>query len=133
MKASDLLKQHALFAKLSDDDIDTLAPSTRVKTYKTGQMIIMEGRVGAAFFIIVSGNVEVVKGIASEKPEVLSSMGPGDFFGEIATMKHVTRSASVRALTETQCLVIQRLHFDSYIERFPDLLAKVESALAARF
>jgi CRP-like cAMP-binding protein len=57
---------------------------------------------------------------------------PATFFGEIASMTHSLRVASVRALTQTQCLMIQRLHIDSYIERFPSVLAKVEMALADR-
>ena len=68
------------------------------------------------------------------KPEekVVAELGAGDFFGEIAIMKHSPRVASVRALTETQCLMIQRLHIDSYIQRFPIVLAKVKLALAVR-
>ena len=64
---------------------------------------------------------------------VLATLGAGEFFGEIATMKHMTRSASVRALQDTKCLVIWRLDFDSYIRRFPAVAAKVELALSARF
>ena len=47
-------------------------------------------------------------------------------------MKRSTRVASVRTLTKTQCLMIQRLHIDSYIQRFPIVLAKIELALAVR-
>jgi CRP-like cAMP-binding protein len=64
---------------------------------------------------------------------VLATLGPGDFFGELAALKHGLRSASVRAVSETKCLMIQRLHLDSYIEQYPNVLAKVESALSARF
>src|SRR5258708_9961558 len=113
MEVKDLLKQTPLFAALSDADITLLAQSTRVETYKSGQIIVKEGRVGAAFFVLVSGEVEAVKGVGSAKPVPVATMGTGDFFGEIATMKHVARSASVRALTETTCLVIRRLHLDS--------------------
>jgi len=62
-----------------------------------------------------------------------ATLGAGEFFGEIATMQHVPRSASVRALQETTCLVIWRLDFESYIRRFPDVVAKVEAAFSARF
>jgi len=132
MEVIDLLKQTSLFAELSQADLEMLGPSVRVETYPTGRVILREGRVGAAFFLLVSGSVEVIKGMDSPAPRVVATLGAGDFFGEIATMNHVTRSASVRALAETKCLVIQRLHFDSYIERFPNVLAKVESALTAR-
>jgi CRP-like cAMP-binding protein len=75
----------------------------------------------------------VVKDNSGAEPVVLGTLGAGEFFGEIATMKHVPRSASVRALQDTMCLVIWRLDLDSYIRRFPDVAAKVESALSARF
>lgn len=77
--------------------------------------------------------MEVVKGIAGAEPKVVAKLGPGDFFGEIAALIHVTRSASVRAVTETKCLVIHRLDLDSFIERYPVIAAKVESAIATRF
>jgi len=133
MEVGDLLKQTPLFGNLSEGEIDILAQSTRVQTYRTGQVILREGHVGAAFFVLVSGSVEVVKDSSGSEPVVLATLGAGDFFGEIATMKHVSRSASVRALQDTQCLVMWRLDFDSYLRRFPDVAAKVESALSARF
>ena|SRR5258707_8508008 len=133
MEVIDLLKQTPLFAEVSKTDLEILGPSIRIETYTIGRVILREGRVGAAFFLLVSGKVEVVKGMGGPEPVVVATLGAGDFFGEIATMKHLLRSASVRAIAETKCLVIQRLHFDSYIVRFPDVLAKVESALSTRF
>ena len=133
MEVSELLKQMPLFTELSKADLDVLSPSVRIETYKPGHVIVREGRVGAAFFLVVSGSVEAVRGIGSPEPVVLTKLGAGDFFGEITAMKHGTRSASVRTLEETKCVVIQRLHFDSYVEEFPSVRAKVEAALAARF
>ena len=132
MEVGDLLKQTTLFEDLSEDEIDILAQSTRIQTYRAGQVILREGRVGAAFFVLVSGSVEVVKGISSLEPMVLNTLGVNEFFGEIATMRHGPRSASVRALEETKCLVIWRLDFDSFVRRYPDVAAKVESILSAR-
>ena len=133
MEAADLLKQSALFAELSADDVSKLSPSTRVETYHSGHVILREGRVGTAFYLIVSGQVDVVHGIGSVEPKVVARLGSGDFFGEIAVLKHVTRTASVRAATETVCLVIHRMDLDSFIERYPAITAKVQSALFTRF
>jgi CRP-like cAMP-binding protein len=132
MEVRELLKKTTLFKGLGDDEIDVLAQSTRIQTYRTGQVILREGRVGAAFFVIVSGNVEVVKGISSLEPVVLNRLGAEEFFGEIATMRHGPRSASVRALEDTTCLAIWRIDFDSFVRRYPEVAAKVESVLAAR-
>ena len=132
MEIVDLLKQTPLFSEMNEADLEELIPSTRLETYEPGRVILREGRVGAAFFLIVSGSVEVIKALGKPEEKVVNSLGAGDFFGEIANMKHSTRVASVRALTDTQCLMIQRLHLDSYIERFPVVLAKVEQAVAVR-
>ena len=132
MEIVDLLKQTPLFNEMNTADLEELVPSTRLENYEPGRIILREGRVGAALFLIVSGSVEVIKALAKPEEKVVAELGAGDFFGEIANMKHSLRVASVRALTETQCLVIQRLHIDSYIERFPIVLAKVELALAVR-
>ena len=96
-------------------------------------MIVREGRVGAAFYIVVSGKVEVILGISTPNPVVVKTLTTGDFFGEIAVMKHMTRSASVRAAEETKCLVIRRLDLDSFIERYPEIAARIQSALSSRF
>ncbi len=132
MDLIDLLKQTPLFAELSRADLEILAPSVRVETYPAGRVILREGRLGTAFYLVISGSVEAVKGLSTPEAVVIRTMGSGDFFGEIATMKHLPRSASVRATTETQCLMIHRLHFDSYVEQFPSVLAKVKATLAAR-
>ena len=133
METSDLLKQTVLFEDLSEAEIERLAQSTRVQNYRPGQVIIREGRIGAAFFIIVSGKVEVVKDISSSESAVLATLGAGEFFGEIATMKHEIRTASVRALEDTECLVIWLVDFGSYVSRHPEVAAKLESVYSARF
>jgi CRP-like cAMP-binding protein len=133
MEPGDLLKQTSLFAELSDEDVSKLSPSTRLETYEPGHLILREGRVGTAFYVLISGQVEVLKGIAGETPTVVAKLEAGDFFGEIAAMKHVTRSASIRAVTETKCLVIHRIDLDSFIERYPVMAAKIASALSTRF
>ena len=132
MEVSDLLKQTPLFAELTKADLDLLSRSVRLETYKPGHVIVREGRVGTAFFLLISGSVEAVKGLGTPDETVLKKLAAGDFFGEITTMKHGTRSASVRTLEETQCVVIQRLHLDSYVEQFPTVRAKIEAALSTR-
>jgi CRP-like cAMP-binding protein len=132
MEVENLLKGTSLFQNVGKSEIELIARSTRLENYKAGQVIVREGRVGAAFFIVVSGSVEVVRRLGSPNPVVLSVFGAGDFFGEISTFKHLPRSASVRALQETECLVIWRTDFEAFIRRFPEAAAEVDSAVRAR-
>ena len=132
MEVADLLRKTPLFKDLSEAEIELLAQSTRIQSYKPGQTIVREGHVGAAFFILVSGSVEVIKHKADSGEEVVATLGAGEFFGEFAMLRHVSRWASVRALEETVCLAIWRTDFESYIEQFPVVAAKVKSTMAVR-
>ncbi len=133
MEVEDLLKQTVLFEDLTKSEIERLAQSTRIQTYRARQVIIREGRIGAAFFVIVSGSVEVIKDINGSEPVAVATLGAGEFFGEIATMKHETRSASVQAAEDTKCLVIWQVDFGSYVSRHPEVAAKLETVYSARF
>ena len=82
--------------------------------------------------MIVSGRVEVVKDMDGPSPVVLANFGPGDFFGEIASIRQLPRSASVRALEETECLVIWRADFEAFISQFPEAAAQLEAKAQAR-
>jgi CRP/FNR family transcriptional regulator, cyclic AMP receptor protein len=132
MEVADLLKGTELFRNLGDDEIELIARSTRLEDYRAGHVIIREGRVGAAFFVIVSGSVEVVRDIGSPNQTIVATLGPGEFFGEIATVKHFPRSASVRAVQDSECLVIWRTDFEAFISHFPEAAAKVEAAARDR-
>jgi CRP/FNR family transcriptional regulator/voltage-gated potassium channel len=77
MEVGDLLRGTQLFQNLGKDEIELIARSTRLETYGTGHVIVREGRVGAAFFIIVSGCVEVVKAIGSPDSDHCGYLGSG--------------------------------------------------------
>lgn len=132
MEIADLLKETALFHGLQKEEIDLISRSTRLETYPAGKTIVREGRVGTAFYVIVTGRVEVIKDMDGEHPTALATFGPGDFFGENATIRHLPRSASVRALEDTQCLVLWRADFDGFIVKFPEAATRIEAAARTR-
>ena len=132
MEVEALLSENQLFRTLGKNEIELISRSTRLENFKPGQVIVREGRVGAAFFIIVSGRVTVVKDLGSPDAAVLATLGPGEFFGEISTVKHLPRSASVPAEEDTDCLVLRRTDFEAFISQFPGAAIKVEAAARAR-
>lgn len=132
MDVATLLSANQLFRNLGKSEIEIVSRATRLDSFKAGQVIIREGRVGAAFFIIVSGSVEVVRDLGGAQESVLATLGPGEFFGEISTVKHLPRSASVRATADSDFLVIRRTDFEAFISQFPDAAIKVEAAARAR-
>lgn len=92
--------------------------------------VVREGEAGDAFFVIEQGRVAV-----TQRGAVLRELGPGDWFGELALLRDVPRTASVRTLTDVTLMVLDRDPFltavtgvpssvraaDRHAERYPDL------------
>ena len=102
------------------------------RTFKTGDVIIKEGDQGAGVFVITSGQVEVVGGAEKASPTVLNTLGPGDFFGEMALFEGFPRSATVRCLKETECLAMTRWDFRAELNSHSEIAIAVIEALARR-
>ncbi|XP_077999014.1 cGMP-dependent protein kinase 1-like isoform X2 [Glandiceps talaboti] len=76
------------------------------KTFQKGQLVIKEGDAGAHFYVAAEGKLEVSKGT-----KVLGLMGPGKVFGELAILYNCTRTASVKAVTDSKIWAIDRKVF----------------------
>jgi CRP/FNR family cyclic AMP-dependent transcriptional regulator len=89
-----------------------------IKRFGKNEVIIEEGTVGSVAYVIKSGSVEVSKGVG-EETFVLSTLGEGSIFGEMGLIDDKPRSATVKALEETEVRVITREHFESLLEKNP--------------
>ncbi|HET9953824.1 MAG TPA: cyclic nucleotide-binding domain-containing protein, partial [Polyangiaceae bacterium] len=103
----------------------------RSKTFAPGELIVREGEVGDAAYIITSGECEVYKTALGEK-RILGRLGPSDVFGEAAVLTGETRMASVVAVTEVVVRVVTPSSLEHELRQNPVLAAFVK-ALAARF
>ncbi len=86
-------------------------------SFRAGDTIIAEGDDGDTAFFIVSGTVEVSIGA---KARIIGTFGMGEVFGEMSLIEPGPRSASVRALTDTECLATSYGEFISAIEENPE-------------
>jgi CRP/FNR family transcriptional regulator len=111
MSIEDTLSQVPLFSELNRRALRRLARGTVSRRFGKGDVIVREGEQAVAFFFVLSGRVEVVKGAEGPSPKVLNTLGPGDFFGETALLDSYLRSATVRALEDTECLELWRWDF----------------------
>jgi CRP-like cAMP-binding protein len=132
MEIAEMLGQTPLFSSLNRRDLRRLASAARVQTYPTSQTIVREGREPHGFFIIRSGKVEVVKGAETDHPTVLRTMGPGEFFGEVALIEHRTRTATVRAVEDTECIAIWCEDFADELRQNPELALRMLSTILHR-
>ena len=132
MSTEDALAQVPLFSQLSRKDLKRLAKGTVTRQFSKGHIIVKEGDQALSFFLIRSGRAEVVKGAEGPNPQVLSTLGPGDFFGEMALLDGYLRSASVRALEDTECLVLSRWDFLAELRSSPYIAVQMLPVLSRR-
>ncbi len=103
-----------------------------VKFYITGEVIFEEGSQGDLMFVILEGEVEILKTAQAGSAKVLSTLGKGEFFGEMALIDDHARSASAVAKTDSKLLCMNESVLDTYIMTNPEFAAKMIRNLAKR-
>ena len=116
-----------IFAPLQKTDLERISKVVVSRTYKPGDVIVEEGGSAVAFYVIVSGKVEIRKG---EQP--LNTLGPGDSFGEMALLDGYPRSTSVVAAEDTECLVMTRWDFTAELRANPNIALAMLPILSKR-
>jgi CRP/FNR family transcriptional regulator len=130
--AIDALSRVPMFSGLGREALENLQAFTFRRQFKAGSMIVEEGRTGNGLYVVLSGRVEVVKGIPAGRPEVVAVLGPGEPFGEMALLGEWPRTASVRAVEDSECLGMDRWVFMHQVRREPEVALKMLQVLAQR-
>lgn len=92
--------------------------------YAAGDVIFQQGDLGTDMFIIQEGEVDIVKHINGES-HALSHLEKGDFFGEMAVLESVPRTADAVAATEVRALVINGARFDEMLRKNPEVAVRI--------
>jgi CRP-like cAMP-binding protein len=123
----DLIRRAPLFSNCSRKELESVAHIADEIDLPKGKQLIREGERGREFFVLLDGTADVLKGNRQ-----IRTMGPGDFFGEIALIADTPRTATVVAKTPLRALVITDRAFRTLLEQQPQLQLKVLQALAER-
>ena len=129
---ADLLKQVPLFVPLTDADREVLAQAMAVRSFPKDCMVIWAQDEGDSFFVIRSGQVKVSVTAPDGREVILSSLGPGEFFGDMSLLDGQPRSANVTTLAATEVLVLRRRDFVRAIQDFPSIAIHLMVTLADR-
>src|SRR5947207_4910950 len=92
--------------------------------YSAGETIFSQGDLGTEMYIILEGEVHIVKHIANES-HILSRLEKGDFFGEMALLESVPRTADAVAHTEVKALIINGARFDEMLRKNPEIAVRI--------
>jgi CRP-like cAMP-binding protein len=126
-----LLEDVPLFSALTRPQLARLADIAREVTYGPGRMVVRDGTPGLAFYVITDGRAKVIKGkITSARGS--ATLGPGDFFGELALLDGGPRTASVVADGPITTIRIERAAFRSLLKDEPDIALKLLEGMAKR-
>ena len=119
----DRLKAIPVFADLDDETLRGVATFAGETSVPAGKTLLNEGDYAYEFMAIEEGEAEVVRG-----GERLATLGPGDFFGEIALLEKTLRTASVIAITPMRLVTLS--HWD--LKRVGGAMAQIRATLEQR-
>jgi pyruvate,water dikinase len=121
----DVVSGVRLFADLDRDEIAQVARLFKQRMFPKGETVIKEGSGGAAFYVIESGEVAVTIGRVQR-----ATLGPGDYFGEVALIDEGTRIATITALEDLVCYGLTLWEFRPLVEENGKIGWKVMQTLA---
>lgn len=103
-----------------------------ISRYSAGQTICREGEEGSVMYIIKSGQIEVVKEMGEDETMQLATLGPKEFVGEMALFGVKRRTATVRAVTDSDVVVVNKKMLETQYRKIPDWLVSMIKTLASR-
>ena len=124
-----LLRQTPIFTAVSSlDALGAVADMLEAVNFDVGMEVVRAGTVGDEMYIIVQGVVEVsvaadksqTKSVSGDR-EILAFLYPGQFFGEIALLQDVLRTATVTSVTSCSLLSLSKVNFDTIMTSYPDV------------
>ena len=116
-----------LFAGCSTKQLSQVRSQLNETTVASGKTLVRQGSTGYECFVIVDGHATV-----SIDDQVISRLGPGDYFGELALLDRRPRSATVTATTDLTVMVLTQREFSSLLNIVPGLALKLLENLAVR-
>lgn len=126
------LRNVPIFGDLDEADLSKIAKLGVLKKFKKGSIILLEEETGSALFVIVSGKVKVVRADDDGREVILAILSDNDFFGEMAILDGLARSASVVAISKAEVFMIHRNDFLKLLHDYPALGVSLLGELTMR-
>jgi CRP-like cAMP-binding protein len=119
------LREHVLFKDFSDNEIALLSKYVEEKTIAAPTPLFLEHMKGQSMYIIVAGAVQLAKMVSEGETRTLTTMGPGEFFGEMALIDDGPRQVSAFVAKDAHILSLKRSDFERLMEEAPKVAVKV--------
>ncbi|MBI5825729.1 MAG: cyclic nucleotide-binding domain-containing protein [Chloroflexi bacterium] len=109
------------FPGIKPDEVQEIIINSRIKTYPPETVVCREDAIERTFYMILEGDFEVTKLINNTDKRLLKTLTAGDFFGEMALIHNAPRAATVKSLTNTILLELDKEGFDRVLKRSPSV------------
>jgi len=129
-QAQTTLSQVNVFHRLSWHEIKIVENAVHIRNYAPGEPVFKQGDPGSGMYIIIEGGVGIFLDIPNQAPKQLSTLGEGDFFGEIALLDESPRTAAATALENSTIIGFYRPDLMDILKTKPALGAKILLALS---
>jgi CRP/FNR family transcriptional regulator, cyclic AMP receptor protein len=123
----ELIQKVPLFADLDRKELQDLASWFKERSFSQGDEVVSEGRGGIGFFVIQEGQASV-----SVHGDERGSLGPGDYFGEVALIDEGARSATITATSDLRTYGLTSWEFRPLVENNASIAWKLLQTMAKR-
>lgn len=128
---TDMLRRTDLFICAPVPELEKIVASSRLRTFRRGQVVCTAGDPGDTLIVVASGQVKIGVRSADGAELTLTVVGPGATIGEVSIADGGPRSADVETLTESELLFIPREAVQAICARVPAVAQALTSAIAA--
>jgi serine phosphatase RsbU (regulator of sigma subunit) len=128
-----IIGQVPLFSTLPEDEIAALAMSLHATQYSAGTVLFYEGDRGDRFYIVLEGQIAIIKALGTADERMLGLRGSGEFVGEMSLLnRDGLRTATARVEDDAQVLELTRADFDALLHRHPTLAYEMLRVMSMR-
>ena len=127
-----LLAGVELFAELDPDELLSVAGVAQLRTVAKDASVFQAGDLADAVFVVATGKVKIVVTSSDGREFILTVLGAGQVFGEMALIESAPRSATVTAITTVELVVIHRAEFQHLLDTCPSISRKLLVILSRR-
>ena len=132
MSTTAILLKVPLFSQLEPAELERVTEISRERTYPRNSVILFEDDPGDALYVVAEGQVKVVLIGEDGREVILSVLGEGEFFGEMALIDDEPRSAHVIAMEDSTLLVLRREDFQGILKQTPSIALALLRELSRR-
>jgi len=129
---NDFLKYVPIFSDLDDNTLEQISRLGIRKSFTKDSVVLFEHETGSALFVIINGKVKVSRVSDDGKEVILTILGESDFFGEMAILDGLARSANVTAMEDSELFIIQRSEFLDLLQSHPEIAVALLQELTQR-